>query len=163
MLTQAELKHQMNYDQDTGIFIWINSKSSAIKKYKIAGTIDVYGYVAIRINGKVYKAHRLAWLYVYGEFPSKMLDHIDRIKTNNSICNLRLATSSQNSRNVTSNKKNTSGYRGVVWHKRDKRWQAACTVYGKQIHIGNFNTAEEAHLAYEEFKKNAYGDNFVIS
>jgi len=99
MITQDKLKEILDYNQHTGLFTW-----KKIKKYSnrsvgdIAGSLSL-GYVVIGIDKKIYKAHRLAWLYVYGEFPKEQLDHINGNKEDNRICNLREANQSQNNFN----------------------------------------------------------------
>jgi hypothetical protein len=154
MITQQELKSKFHYDQDTGIFHRLKNG----EKSKVAGSLTFYGYLQIQINYKFYQAHRLAWLYVYGETPSKCIDHIDCNKTNNKINNLRLSTHSENQKNRPKQKNNTSGYKGVCFDKRFKRWCAGATLNYKKIYLGSYSTAEEAHEAYVNFAKNNHGD-----
>ena len=147
MLTQSELKSQLNYDSETGIFTWKISKSGIKNINQIAGNVDIYGYHRIKINQKIYKAHRLAWLYIYGEMPKNKIDHINRIKNDNRICNLREATISQNGFNQNLNKRNTSGFRNVSWNKRNKKWIVALRCNKKQIFIGTFDDVDLANQA----------------
>lgn len=122
-------------------------KAKARKKYS---SKDRDGYLVMRIDGKTYFSHRLVWLYVHGTFPSGVIDHINRIKTDNRPENLRDVTRSENRQNTIAQKNNKSGYKGIWWHKQNKNWCASICVDGKQKHIGCFKTAEEAHLAYQK-------------
>lgn len=149
MLTQQRLKELLSYDQGTGIFIWSTKKSKRIKIGDIAGCKNPDGYIYIRVDGKGYFAHRLAWLYVYEKMPEKEIDHINEIRDDNRMCNLRLANHQENGQNQSNPRThNTSGFLGVSWHKCGKKWRAYITLNGKIKHLGYFNTAEEAHAAY---------------
>ena len=101
MLKQSELKSQVYYDTKTGYF----SKDGKIIRNKTNSK-----YLRLGILGKMYRQHRLAWLYVYGEFPNGHIDHIDHDTTNNAISNLRDVTASQNQRNASLRKDNKSGW-----------------------------------------------------
>jgi len=131
------LKSRLKYDEDTGIFTFIKSAGSR-KKGDIAGSINQNGYVNIKINKKFYKAHRLAWLYVYGEMPDGDVDHLNHIRTDNRISNLRVVDSKTNMRNQKLNSENKSGEAGVYWHKAQKLWHSYITVNYKRIHLGAF-------------------------
>jgi|694.fasta_scaffold07589_25 hypothetical protein len=146
MLTQAQLKELLHYDTETGLFTWLTSKRNSVKAGSIAGCKKENGYILIKIHNKRYKAHRLAFLYVYGRFPEKQIDHINRIRSDNRICNLREATNQQNLWNQSIRKDNTSGYIGVSMFR--KKYVAQITVDSKLIHIGTFATAEKAGQAY---------------
>lgn len=153
-LTQQRLKEILSYDPDTGIFTNLTQRSTRAPKGGVAGTITHRGYIDIQIDGKKYQAHRLAWIYVYGNFPEKYLDHTNEIKDDNRLVNLRLATKQENGHNVSSPQiNNTSGFRGVSWHKSAKKWMATITINGKNKHLGYFNTAEEASEVYLAAKK----------
>lgn len=155
-LTQSALKEKLHYNPDTGIFTWIVQRYR-IKAGSIAGT-NKCGYRSISFNHKIYQAHRLAWLYMYGKWPDKFIDHINGNPLDNRICNLREATISQNAQNQKPNTKNTSGYKGVLWHKRDQKWQARAMIKGKQYHLGQFDSPEEASVVYQAFAKENFGD-----
>jgi hypothetical protein len=129
MITQDEIKDKLNYDQNTGVFTWKVKPNSTTNIGKVAGTLNK-NYVEICVSGKKYGAHRLAWLYVYGEFP-KLIDHINNNPSDNRICNLREATHKQNSWNSKTPITNTSGIKGVSWHKRDNKWRVC--ILGKQL------------------------------
>ena len=156
MITQEELKEQLNYDHETGIFTWLIAKAG-LTVGSIAGGLQQNGYIYIKINAKLYKAHRLAFLYMTDEIPSNV-DHIDMVKNNNKWANLRPATKSENNRNRTSRKDNTTGFKGVSFHKRVKKFIARCTTDKGRVHLGVFDTAELASLAYQSFAKLHHGE-----
>ena len=144
MLTQKEVKEILNYDPLTGIFTRKVSPSRKIRAGSVAGHLNKLGYTEIMISGKIYKAHRLAWLYVYGYFPEHQIDHKDRNKSNNRINNLRHATHSCNMRNTGLQQNNTSGIKGVSWYKRSDKWRARIKVNNKHRHLGYFTDFSEA-------------------
>ena len=151
-LTQAKLKELLHYEPETGVFTWIESTSSRIKIGDIAGNKGVDGYIDIGIYGKLLRAHRLAYLYMTGEWP-EMVDHRDGDGLNNKWENLRLASKRENAINSKRSAKNKSGFKGVSWHVGGKKWQAHCGP----IYIGLFDTPEMAHAAYlEEAKKTGF-------
>lgn len=158
-LTQEFLKSILEYDQETGEFFWIKPKRSWVAAGVKAGSIEAKGYVVININRGLYKAHRLAWLYVYGEWPKNQLDHIDRNKQNNKISNLREATNSQNQQNTPKYKTKAlvrSKYKGVSLHNKTKKWQAEIQIEKKRFYLGLFSCEEDAAMAYLEAKKNRH-------
>lgn len=156
MLTQAILKENLHYNPETGVFTWAKSKTK-VQKGNIAGYTDCKGYIAIGIDRKLYRAHRLAWLYMTGELPTEMIDHINCIKDDNRFVNLRQATASQNNQNKIISRKNKSGFKGVCWSKTRKAWRAECTKDGERHHLGFFASAHMASIAYQAFAKAASG------
>lgn len=146
MITQERLKQLLHYDPDTGVFMRIES-NRVDRLGKQPGSRNTKGHVQIRLDGVLYVAHRLAWLYVNGEFPVNQLDHIDGDKTNNKIVNLRDATNKQNQENVPLQVNNTSGHRGVSFDKRLKKFRAYVCHNRKQITLGFFATSETAAAA----------------
>ena len=149
MITQNRLKQVMSYDENTGIFTWINPTSRRVTKYSKAGVLNPSGYIFIKVDNKRYSAHRLAWLYIYGDFPKNNIDHIDGNPSNNVISNLREATQQQNLYNTKKPSTNTSGYKGVHFHKSSRKWRAVVSVNNYPKHLGLFKTPEEAHIVYE--------------
>ena len=147
MLTQQRLKELLDYDPDTGVFRWKIARQSR-RIGTVAGGTSGNGYRQIMLYGKMYKVHRLAWLFVHGEFPTGDLDHVNRDRQDNRIANLRIASKSENQWNRSLDKDNTSGFMGVSWHKKDKKWRARIQAHKKNRHLGNFDTPEEAHEAY---------------
>jgi hypothetical protein len=154
MITQSELKQVLNYNQDTGIFTW---KIDIGKKYKAGQQLKStqHGYIRITYKQKTYKAHRLAWLYVYGKLPDNFIDHINGIRNDNRICNLRDVTHTENNQNQRKPHKSnkSSGLLGTTWHIRDCRWQASIKSNGKTIFLGNFDDKYSAHNAYLNAKR----------
>lgn len=150
MLTQNRVKELLIYDSESGVFTWKVNRGTA-KAGNIAGDING-GYRRIKIDGKNYQEHRIAWLYVYGEMPTKDIDHIDQNKTNNKISNLRLATPSENQQNISCRKKKSGLPVGVAFNKQARKFQAQIMANGKSIYLGLFNTIEEAFSAYQKAK-----------
>jgi hypothetical protein len=160
MLTQQQLKNYLSYDPESGVFIRVKDNSK-LKSEKILGTKHSTGYVVIRVNDKLYKAHRLAWLYMNGEFPSLTIDHINRDGFDNRWENLREVTQKQNSENRSVAKNNTSGHPGVDWAKKLGKWRARITVNYKGFHIGYFDTKEKAIEAYRNKAAEMHTHNFL--
>ena len=160
MLTQERLKEQLHYDEATGIFTWRLARQG-VRSGSVAGTVRPNGYIAIKIDRRLYLAHRLAWFYVYGEFPPADIDHINCMKSDNRIVNLRLATSSENQMNVQIQSNNTSGFKGVTWHKKRGKWQAQSKLNGKYRFLGYFPSAEAASEAYQAFAKRHHGEFYL--
>jgi hypothetical protein len=143
------IKDFLSYDQETGIFTWVKKPNRNIKLGSIAGRKRNDGYVEVKYNKKHYLAHRLAWFFMYGEVPLYNIDHINEIKIDNRICNLRLDSNGENTHNISKPRvDNTSGHRGAYWHKQRGKWTAQIRVKGVLIHLGMFNLPEEAHAAY---------------
>ena len=156
-LTQAELKEQVIYDTNTGDFFWKITKKGVKIGNKI-GSKTKDGYIRIMLNYQEYKAHRLAWLYMVGNFPKEFIDHANGIKTDNRFCNLRESTNMQNQQNVGLVISNTSGYKGISKNKSDGKWRAQCRVGKVKKHLGTFDTPELASSAYVEFAKQLHGE-----
>lgn len=154
LLTAKCIRSRLLYDKNSGEFYWINGNSRNVNAGDLAGYITAKKYrdIKLSINKKVYafKAHRLAWLYVYGVWPSEYLDHIDRDKTNNRISNLREATHAENSRNLTKRSNCSSRFIGVTWYGKFNKWLAQISINKKQNNLGYFDTEEEAALAYNK-------------
>lgn len=112
-----EMRDILEYDPDTGVFIWLRTKAKA-RAGEEAGFIDVHGYRRISINGIKHYAHRLAWWFVHQEWPQHVIDHINRIRTDNRIINLRSVTQKENGLNCKLGKNNSSGFTGVSFDKR---------------------------------------------
>ncbi len=150
-LDTAVLKTVLRYNKDTGIFYWLIN-TNHIREGDIAGYLtNDTGYIIIGFEKKHYSAHRLAWLYCYGYTP-KGIDHINGIRHDNRICNLREASASENNQNISKFKKsNKCKFLGV--RKVNNRYRSVLTLNSKKIHIGYFNTPEEAHEAYLEKKR----------
>ena len=142
-ITQDNLKHVISYDSETGVFTWRNPLNSSLVVGSVAGTIVKQGYIHIGVNGHYYKAHSLAWFYVHGVWPDQ-IDHINHMRTDNRLLNLRNISQKENSKNNSRSKDNTSGVTGVKWHKRDKKWMAVISNDNKRINLGGFIDFNEA-------------------
>ena len=150
ILAQARLKELFSYDEETGFFV--RYKRLGPKK-NIAGHVATKGHRQIMVDGKLYMAHRLAWLYVYGEYPQSLIDHINRNPDDNRICNLRLATNSQNQQNTGIRKNNKSGAKGVSYCQDSNNWRVRITKQDKTFDFGrfkNFDLAVEARKKAED-------------
>jgi len=147
-----ELRDYLSYNETTGIFTRRISRGGRSRAGDTAGSKKSTGYINIHIDKKFYKAHRLAWLYVYGAMPLHEIDHINGVRDDNRICNLRDVKKSGNQMNQRSARSDsTSGYLGVKPSRG--RFQARITVDRKQIYIGTYKTPEEAHTAYVSVKR----------
>lgn len=155
-LTQAYLKSVMDYDPDTGSFTWLSRPRESFKRHrqfltwnkrfsgKAAGSVDAHGYVRMGINGVRHKAHRLAFLYMTGAFPSSEIDHINGNRRDNRFSNLRAVTRSTNQKNVTLRQKNISGCVGVIWDKSKRAWVARITSNGNLYYLGSYQRVSDA-------------------
>jgi len=142
----------LDYNPKTGIFTWNKDRTGGVKKGDIAGTISHRdGYVMIGCKMKRISAHRIAWFMFYGSIPDdKEIDHINNDRKDNRIVNLRLCTHAENQRNRRLASNNTSGYKGVVWNIKERKWVAQIKVGGKGMRLGSYHTPEEAHQKYKE-------------
>ncbi len=147
MINQKELKRQLRYDPSTGIFTRLVSRNKSVKVGDVAGGINGDGYIQIRINSKQYKAHRLAWLYMTGEWPKHHIDHDDHIRCNNAWDNLFDVTHQENNKNASKRKDNASGVTGVFWHKVANKWKAQIKIDGKHNPLGLHRDKFEAICA----------------
>ncbi len=157
MLDQKKLMEMLAYNPATGMFYWVAPLSAAhsVKKGDRAGTVNKEGYVHIKIDGKSYLGHRLAWLYITGSWPKGILGHRDGDRANNAWLNLREATRSQNSANSKLYKNNTNGVKGVFRQKNGK-FTARIRVNGKLKSLGTCDDIGDAAAAY----KSAADENF---
>lgn len=149
----------VKYNPQTGKFFWLK-KIHKNDIFSEAGSTTEYGYVVIRAKRKKFMAHRLAWFLFYGWWPPKDLDvdHKNRVRHDNRIGNLRLATRSQNSWNCNTHKHNTSGFRGVCWHKKIGKWVARLHVDRKCVFHKTFSTYEEACEEIKRKRIEFYGE-----
>lgn len=156
LITQERLKSLLTYDPDTGKFRWVARTSNAIKVGDLAGCADKHGYIVIRIDRVLYKAHRLAWLYTYGALPAKSLDHINQIPADNRITNLREADQHENNQNRRVQSSSRSGVTGVSWNKVHNLWQARIHERGKCVSLGYHKTKEAAIRARAAAERKIY-------
>lgn len=165
MISQDTLKALLHYDPETGVFTWLYRRAgkgrNGVRDGDIAGWLDAHpskGYRFIEIEHRVYKAANLAWLYMTGEWPAQPVDHKDRDRTNDRWANLRLCSKSQNGANMSLRRDNTSGVRGVNWNKRQQKWHARLMKNGESLHLGFFETLEDAIQARQRKAKELYGE-----
>ena len=148
----------LSYDPETGTFRWKVMLSCRCPVGKIAGCHAAHGHWRIKIDGRYYFAHRLAWLLIHGEWPDKEIDHINRVRDDNRWGNLRLADHSQNHANCGLRSDNTTGYKGVQFDKQKNKFLALAHKDGKRVHVGFFDDPAEAHAAYCAKSKELHGD-----
>lgn len=161
MIDSCQLKELIDYDPETGLFTWLPRKRDWFKSVgqwknwngrypgSVAGTVGKKGYRTIAIHDKLYKAHRLAWFYVHGRWPTDQIDHINGDRDDNRITNLRSVSNSINGKNKKRDHRNVSGYIGVTpypYHGTMK-WVARIRVDGRLKHLGYFDTIQEAAVA----------------
>ena len=162
ILTQARLKELVSYHPETGLFTWIKSPIGGPKRLgAVAGSSLQNGYCRIKLAGSTYLQHRLAWLYMYGYLPTIDIDHINGCPGDNSISNLRLATRAQNTFNTTKRYTNTSGFKGVSWRERNKKWIAQIQVNSVTKYLGIFQKIEDAATAYNNAAKELHGSFYT--
>ena len=142
----------LEYEPETGLFRWKvkrNSYGGKIAPGVVAGTVNKDGYVCIKVDGRLWRAHRLAWLFVTGEVPAKgmEIDHVNGSRSDNRWVNLRLASKAQNMWNAKRPAANVSGTKGVSWVADRKQWLARIKAHGRVIHLGQFSSKDEAIAA----------------
>jgi len=158
-LTADYLRSVLHYDPETGVFTWLASASNRVKPGAKAGWLSD-GYREISVCGRNRRAHRLAWLYVYGVWPSQDIDHLDGNRSNNAIANLRDVSRGVNTQNQrTARPRNQSGYLGVAPTGTAGRWSAQIHIAGKKHHLGCYGSPEEAHAAYVAGKRRLHEGN----
>lgn len=155
-LTQSRVKEVLIYNPATGDFIWKSARRRFVGK--VAGKMTRCGHRQIKVDGRHYHAHRLAWLYMMGAFPPLTIDHIDGDPDNNRFENLRLATPSQNQMNVRRRVDNWSGKRGVSFNRKTNRWVAYIQVDKRHRHLGGFETFAQALTARLNAEREFYGE-----
>jgi hypothetical protein len=154
-LSHGRLQELLDYDPNTGVFTWRVARGNA-KAGSIAGHRGGRGYWSISINGRPYRAHRLAWLWIYGLWPSGILDHKNRIKDDNRISNIRECSETENLRNRGRFTNNQSGTTGV-YRATDNTWCARITVNYKNIHLGVFRAIDDAIAARKAAEARYFG------
>lgn len=155
-LTQENLKQLLHYDPKSGVFIWTNvSLKKSYLKGCLAGRLcKRTGYRRVQINKASYQAHRLAWLYVYGEWPKQLIDHIDGNRDNNAIANLRDVSARCNLQNQKKAQNDSkTGFLGVHRGKGRSRYYAMIAINRRNIYLGTFDCPQEAHEAYLTAKR----------
>jgi len=146
MITQQRLKQLSVYDRQEGRFYALVGRGPTRIGDQL-GCSHSLGYRRVRVDGKQYQEHRLVWLYYYGEFPPEQIDHINGVKSDNRLENLRAVSNAENGKNQHRPRNNTSGIMGVCWHSREKCYHAGIQVRGKRTHLGNFDNFFDACCA----------------
>lgn len=162
MTTQSELTQELvrelfDYNPETGDLTWRNPRTNRLKPGMKAANLDSKGYLRVTIGRRQYRVHRVIWLYVYGSAPDGLIDHKNRIRTDNRLVNLRISDELQNVANRGVHKNNKTGYKGVFVSKPGK-FTAQIMHNRKAKHLGYFKTAEEAHAAYISAAKRLFGE-----
>lgn len=147
-LTRDRLMELLQYDPDTGVFTWAQKRRGVNINSEAGCVHKIHGYRSIEIDGKEYKCHRLAWLYMAGVWPVDRVDHINSDRADNRFCNLREATHSQNMMNRGRLPQNKSGLKGVYFNKQSGKWRSEGECGGKRTYLGSFDCPAAAHLAY---------------
>lgn len=146
------LRDNLRYDRATGNFFWLSDRANGkVKAGSLAGSKTLKGYRQIRIHGKWYKCHRLVWLIETGDWPGDQIDHINRDGLDNRIENLREVSNYQNCTNRR--KKSKSGFTGVYYDKKNKKWFTGSYANGVYKNLGRYGTKEEASEVYKNFNK----------
>lgn len=158
MLTHERLLQLLAYDPETGVFTWKERTANRVKVGDTAGSLHHDGYIVIRIDGGLYRAHRLAWFYVTGGWPSGhfFVDHKDLNRARNVWTNLRLATNKQNGENPSLSKRNKSGYQGVWWNEKAQAYDVKICHNRKQHYIGRYISIDEAVEARQKAEKELF-------
>lgn len=156
-LTVERLRERLLYWPDTGLFTWLIPPSFR-EAGDLAGYVNNAGYWVLHVDGQRYLGHRLAWLYMTGEWPTAHIDHINRVTDDNRWSNLREATRSENHANCKRYKNNTSGFKGVTYNARKRRWVARLNAKGRPVFCAYFKTPEAAHAAYVAAAQQYFGE-----
>lgn len=157
-ISQDYLKSLISYDPETGRMTWLVAKSSSVRPGQEIRGFMQRGYRRVMIDGHRYRAHDIAWLYVTGAFPVDILDHRDCNPDNLRFENLREATQLQNCHNWPMKSNNTSGFKGVNYHKGSGKWHARVGHNWKRIFVGEFETPEEANAAACAMRASLHGE-----
>lgn len=161
MITYEDLIKVLDYNKETGEFHWKIKPSKRFSAGMKAGS-SVNGYIRIHYKRRLYAAHRLAWLYVYGKHPEHQIDHINGNPSDNRITNLREATQAENAQNIRRAQKNSShGLLGITYDSRKKLWRARITINGKRYHLGRHKLKEDAANAYIQAKRTLHPFNTI--
>lgn len=148
MITQEYLKEILDYSPDTGIFVWKVDKAFRARKGDKAGSLTDHGYIKLTINRKRYYAHRLAWIYVYGSHATQQLDHINGVRDDNRVENLREVSNRENGSNRKEHREGKPV--GISFYAQWNYWSAAIQIKGRTTYLGSYPTKELAAEAYQK-------------
>jgi hypothetical protein len=152
----STLRQLFNYNPETGELSWKIKRGKCFPGKVITCRNDK-GYVLVRLNDRNYRVHRIIWAMVYDKWPEFEIDHINGIRDDNKIDNLREATRAQNMKNLVTPVTNKTGFKGVSWHKAAQKWQAHIRADGINYYLGIFDNPEDAHKAYVEASQKMHG------
>lgn len=152
-LTAARLRELLHYNAETGAFTRLVQTCGRALVGAVAGCTVERGYRRIRVENQKHMAHRLAWLYVHGEWPDGLVDHIDGDTGNNRIANLRVVTPTLNQQNRRTARRDAANTGLLGVRSNYKKWSAVITVNGKRVYLGSYETPEAAHAVYLEAKR----------
>lgn len=155
MVTQQRLREALDYCPNSGTFTWKTKAARNTVVGRVAGRIKENGYREIGIDGRLHGAHRLAWLYVHGEWPNGQIDHFNGNRLDNRISNLRNVSASENLQNQFS-PHGDNPFLGVSWQKSRNKWRADICVNGKQKFLGRFDSKQDARDAYLAAKRDMH-------
>lgn len=161
-LTQERLRELLDYNPETGVFTWKVKRRGYTEAGNVCGkSLITDGYQRIQVERRGYAAHRLAWLHVTGEWPKGNIDHINGIRHDNRIANLRDIPASLNRQNLhaATSRNKSSNLLGVSWHNRPRPWRSTIRIDGKRHHLGYFETKEAAFAAYVSAKRQLHVAN----
>jgi hypothetical protein len=147
------IRQILDYNPETGDLVWKERRSLRVNAGDLAGFIRKSGYRFIKIDGRGFMAHRLAWALAHGRWPAEDIDHINGQPADNRLANLREASRSQNCANRTNRGVGKSGIKGIQWHKANQKWIVAV---GKK-YVGSFSNIEDAQAAYRRVAEELYG------
>lgn len=157
-ITAEYARSVLSYDPETGILTWLVNSSRNVKAGRVAGSGCGMGYIAVTINKKPYLAHRLAWLIHYGSWPDNVIDHINGVRTDNRIVNLRDCTNQENLFNTKTYSNSSTGIKGVSWNAKAKKWQTSVKFNYKTYHFGMFDDINDAASAVKSGRERLHGE-----
>jgi hypothetical protein len=140
------MRRLLRHDPDTGKLYWREHRRGGARAGGEAGGPDRDGYIKLTVNRRSYQAHRIAWLLSYGDWPEGQIDHINGVRTDNRLSNLRDVTNRANHQNQRCHR--NGRLVGAHFHKQHERWMSQIRVKGTNKYLGLYDTEQEAHEAY---------------
>lgn len=159
IVTAEDAHRLLTYDPETGVFTWkarTGRGSNRTQLKPTAGSVSDQGYILFNVGGKLHRAHRVAWLMTHGEWPPATIDHINRVRSDNRLCNLRLATRGENQQNLSIRIDNKSGHKGVFWYEALRKWMAYINCNGQRVTLGYFQDKSEAIAARQKAERELF-------
>lgn len=156
MIDQETVKKLFHYDAESGMLLWRYGNGRNVKPWQEAKAPNGQGYYTVKINGTSYRVHRLIWLYVHGNFPDKYIDHKNRVRNDNRLCNLRDVNTTDNAQNISLPSHNKSGHIGVSWIKSHNCWTVFVKVNKKNKWLGYYKNLDDAVAVRKAGEKQHY-------